>query len=384
MTQAALPLVGDELTGADADDYQHAFDASACFCEAQTVDYDGVSANVIMSGDSGLAGDAALTDWIDRRDSGELACSDLGNRPAQPVATSSGNACVPAPLAFGPITIASDRAGRGGGAYAAGLCRPEMNYCLGQELSRRAHSLATAPRSRAVRDALLAEASSRFEAAGVEMAAVTAFLGDFCVQDPMTRPHPEFDSECQRLTGDATHRSYFDHAFSVISDSVMQLGDLVDELALSAHEAGDAVAPGLARSPGDYVDDVWGRDSARYRAMQVLMGSDDDALVAYGRADGSAQEGDVLLEDFEREQRLWPMEPGVILRARALNAERVLTNPLSSADRGLVAPYERTEFWGRPLRGTYTLRIHGRPEVQWSNLEDVQILLDYRYWTRQE
>ncbi len=281
-------LIGDTLTGADADDFGAAFDAAACFCEAQTVDFTRSSAPVVTPGSSGLAGDPVLSDWAERRRAGEFACSDLGNRPAQPVATSGGNGCALAPTTSGAATITSEFPMVSLGRYPAGLCRPEMNYCLGQELSRRAHSLASAPRSRAVRDALLGEAASRFEAAGVEMASVTAFLGDFCVgtseTDIRTR---QLEGECKRLEGDATHGSYADHAFSVIGDSVMQLGDLVDELAQSAHEAGDAVAPGLARSPGAYVDDVWGRDSARYRAMQVLMGSDDDGLVAFGRADGS-------------------------------------------------------------------------------------------------
>jgi hypothetical protein len=30
------------------------------------------------------------------------------------------------------------------------------------------------------------------------------------------------------------------------------------------------------------------------------------------------------------------------------------------------------------------IRIHGRPEVVWENIEDIQVLLRYDYWTRQD
>lgn len=105
-----------------------------------------------------------------------------------------------------------------------------------------------------------------------------------------------------------------------------------------------------------------------------------DASIQYSMR----HEGAVTLENFEHEHTAFFMEPGVIEHARALAAERVLTNPLSSADRTLLTDYERSEWWGRPLIGVYTLIIHSRPEIVWSNLEDAQILLRYDYWTRQE
>ncbi|MFW5920444.1 MAG: hypothetical protein ACOCUS_01290, partial [Polyangiales bacterium] len=96
------------------------------------------------------------------------------------------------------------------------------------------------------------------------------------------------------------------------------------------------------------------------------------------------QGGAVFVENFEREKHLFFPGPTRITRGRALVAERVLTNPLSSADRGLISPFEKIEFNGRPLRGVYTLTIHGRPEIRWQNLETVQWMIDYRYWTRQD
>lgn len=77
-----------------------------------------------------------------------------------------------------------------------------------------------------------------------------------------------------------------------------------------------------------------------------------------------------------------PLFNGWIVHARGLNAERQLTNPISSADRALIEPFTHSEFRGRPLAGRYTIRIWDDPTVRFENLEDVQIVLDYRYWTR--
>lgn len=44
----------------------------------------------------------------------------------------------------------------------------------------------------------------------------------------------------------------------------------------------------------------------------------------------------------------------------------------------------RPELRGRPLAGTYVLRIWDDPALRFDRVEDVQIVLDYRYWTRQE
>ncbi len=52
---------------------------------------------------------------------------------------------------------------------------------------------------------------------------------------------------------------------------------------------------------------------------------------------------------------------------------------------GWAIAFEREPdgLMGRPLAGTYTLTIPGRPEMDWRNLENVQVLLRYTYWTRQ-
>ncbi|HHH31100.1 MAG TPA: hypothetical protein ENK57_22515 [Polyangiaceae bacterium] len=81
---------------------------------------------------------------------------------------------------------------------------------------------------------------------------------------------------------------------------------------------------------------------------------------------------------------LAPIFPGRLEDARGLASERYLTNPLSSADRTLMQDYMNRELRGRPLPGQYVIRVWDAPGVNFEGIEDVQIVLDYRYWTRQE
>jgi hypothetical protein len=73
---------------------------------------------------------------------------------------------------------------------------------------------------------------------------------------------------------------------------------------------------------------------------------------------------------------------GNIEHGRGLATERYLTSPLSDADRSLMDQYTRREFAGRPLDGNFVLRVWEEDGVDFSKIEDVQIALNYRYWTR--
>lgn len=73
---------------------------------------------------------------------------------------------------------------------------------------------------------------------------------------------------------------------------------------------------------------------------------------------------------------------GRIESARALAAERYLSNPLSSADSALISDYVRGEFRGRPMSGNYRIIVWDNGEVDFSAVEDVQLLIRYRYFTR--
>lgn len=77
-----------------------------------------------------------------------------------------------------------------------------------------------------------------------------------------------------------------------------------------------------------------------------------------------------------------PLFDGRIEHGRGLAAERYVTNPLSGADRALLSDYSHRELAGRPLTGSYELRVWEEPGVRFDRLEDVQLILDYRFWTR--
>jgi len=93
--------------------------------------------------------------------------------------------------------------------------------------------------------------------------------------------------------------------------------------------------------------------------------------------------GDFPVTNARGETYYAPLFPGRIESARALLAERYLTNPISSADRALIGDYIRLEFAGRPLAGTVFLRIWDEPGLDFERVEDVQLVLNYRYWTHQ-
>jgi hypothetical protein len=71
-------------------------------------------------------------------------------------------------------------------------------------------------------------------------------------------------------------------------------------------------------------------------------------------------------------------------RAKALAAERFITLPVGSADSSLLAQPQVTkpEFRGRPLSGSYRLRIYDQPSLVWHQIEDIQLVWTYRYWSR--
>lgn len=73
---------------------------------------------------------------------------------------------------------------------------------------------------------------------------------------------------------------------------------------------------------------------------------------------------------------------GNIEFARGLGSERYISNPISSADRELLGPYTRFEYQGRPIDGNFTVRVWDDEGIDFSRIEDIQVILTYRYWTR--
>jgi hypothetical protein len=92
----------------------------------------------------------------------------------------------------------------------------------------------------------------------------------------------------------------------------------------------------------------------------------------------------VPLIDYVGDVRCFNFGAGTIRSGKALATERLLSLPLGSADRDLIsqAAFLKPEFAGRPLSGAYRLRVKDQPALVWENLEDIQLLVNYRYWSR--
>jgi len=74
--------------------------------------------------------------------------------------------------------------------------------------------------------------------------------------------------------------------------------------------------------------------------------------------------------------------PGRIVNASGLAAERYVTDPISGSDQQLLGQFTRSEFQGRPMTGSYVLRVREDAALNFAGIEDIQLVFDYRYWTR--
>jgi hypothetical protein len=92
----------------------------------------------------------------------------------------------------------------------------------------------------------------------------------------------------------------------------------------------------------------------------------------------------VPMEDYSGRTSCFDFAIGNIHGGKALATERVLSLPLGSADSELISQplLSKVELVGRPLSGTYSLRIRDTPGLVWGKLRDVQLLVNYNYWSR--
>jgi hypothetical protein len=88
--------------------------------------------------------------------------------------------------------------------------------------------------------------------------------------------------------------------------------------------------------------------------------------------------------DYSGDVRAFDFGLARVEHGKAITAERYITLPPGSNDQALLAQpgIEKQELSGRPLDGNYRLRIWESPGLKWSRLDDVQIVLRYRYWSR--
>jgi hypothetical protein len=105
---------------------------------------------------------------------------------------------------------------------------------------------------------------------------------------------------------------------------------------------------------------------------------------AYAEYDLTHYAFNVPMIDYVGDVRCFNFGAGNIRSGKALAAERYITVPLGSADQQLVSQpaFLKPEFAGRPLSGAYRLRIKDSPALVWENVDDVQLMFNYRYWSR--
>ncbi len=90
----------------------------------------------------------------------------------------------------------------------------------------------------------------------------------------------------------------------------------------------------------------------------------------------------VAISDYTGRDTCFDFGSGWIRGGKALATERYITQPISDADQSLIGQsgIMKREFAGRPVDGLYRLTVHDRPGLQWSKVEDIQLVLGYSYW----
>jgi hypothetical protein len=91
--------------------------------------------------------------------------------------------------------------------------------------------------------------------------------------------------------------------------------------------------------------------------------------------------GEVDVKNHSGELIEFDMATANIQHGKALSGELLITNPMSSNQVTMIQPYLKTGFKGRPLYGSYSLKIYDDPYLNWGALQDIQFILNYRYWT---
>jgi hypothetical protein len=95
-----------------------------------------------------------------------------------------------------------------------------------------------------------------------------------------------------------------------------------------------------------------------------------------------SHEGPYMVRNHKGDDFRARLFTGHIEHARGLGTERYITNPIGSADSEQLGQYRRLELKGRPLDGNFVLRVWDEPNLDFSAVKDVQLVLDYGYWTR--
>jgi hypothetical protein len=92
----------------------------------------------------------------------------------------------------------------------------------------------------------------------------------------------------------------------------------------------------------------------------------------------------VPIDDYVGDVRCFDFAEAAIRGGKALAAERFITLPLGSADADLIhqSAFLKSELSGRPLSGTYHFRLKDVPGLIWGHVDDIQLIINHRYWSR--
>jgi hypothetical protein len=85
---------------------------------------------------------------------------------------------------------------------------------------------------------------------------------------------------------------------------------------------------------------------------------------------------------FDRQYRTFDFGTATIEHGKAVTAERYITTPIGSSDQGLLNQVQAVQLRGRPIDGVYQFRIYDNPVLQFNQIQDVQFILNYHYWSR--
>jgi hypothetical protein len=91
---------------------------------------------------------------------------------------------------------------------------------------------------------------------------------------------------------------------------------------------------------------------------------------------------DVGVLGYDGQSRHFNFGIAALDHAKALAAERYLTTPLGSEDQQLIGQVQAIQLAGRPIDGVYTLRIYDTPALHFDRVDDIQLILNYHYWSR--
>jgi len=98
------------------------------------------------------------------------------------------------------------------------------------------------------------------------------------------------------------------------------------------------------------------------------------------------QMGEVYIRNHHDDYNVQPFNipTGLVSGGKAWAAEQVIGYPMSGAHQNAISQLQKVSLMGRPMQGTFELRIYDVPELVWENVEDIQLVLGYHYWTKSE